>query len=96
MCCVVQILYLLFSYSSRFLTDKFKRLIRELVQDFCPNFSVLSSAIGILQAIAEEYITRLFEAAQKAAIHAKRVTVKAEDIRFVLRINSSMENFILQ
>lgn len=42
--------------------------------------------LAALQQEAELFLVRTFEDANLAAIHAKRVTIKAEDIALVLRI----------
>lgn len=74
----------------------FKRLVKEIAQDFSLDFSFQKEAIDALQQVSEEYIIKLFHDANKCAEHAKRQTVALDDIRLVrsLRQNKSM-NFEL-
>eukprot|EP00808_Paulinella_micropora_P026450 g50101.t1 len=64
----------------------FARLIREIAQDFKTDLRFQSVAILALQEAAEDYLVHLFEDAQVCAIHAKRITVKTNDIRLARRI----------
>uniref|UniRef100_A0A0N5AY83 Histone domain-containing protein n=1 Tax=Syphacia muris TaxID=451379 RepID=A0A0N5AY83_9BILA len=67
----------------------FQRLVREVAQNFSSETGTLrfqGSALLALQEAAEVYLTCLFEDANLAAIHAKRVTIFPRDIQFVRRI----------
>lgn len=48
------------------------------------------TAIEALQNAAEAYLVALFEDVNRAAIHAKRVTVRPEDLHIVRKIRSSV------
>lgn len=48
------------------------------------------AAIEALQHAAEAYMVALFEDVNKAAIHAKRVTVRPEDLHIVRNLRSSV------
>lgn len=70
----------------------FARLVREITEDILqethskinvPELRYQSSALGALQSAAEAHLTTMFEQANKAAIHAKRQTIKPKDIQFV-------------
>ena len=56
----------------------FQRLVREIAQDFKTDLRFQSAAIGALQEASEAYLVSLFEDTNLCAIHAKRVTVRAE------------------
>ena len=66
----------------------FMRLLREITQDnrLGTEFRFQSTAIFALQEAAEAYLIALFEAANLAAIHAKRVTLMAKDMVLARRI----------
>ncbi|XP_065219652.1 uncharacterized protein LOC135845115 [Planococcus citri] len=64
----------------------FQRLVREISQDFLAAPRFQSQAIIALQTAAEQYLTELFEAANLFAIHAKRVTIRPNDIQAVRTI----------
>lgn len=64
----------------------FQRLVREIAQDFKRDIRFRSTAISALQEAAEAYLVGLFEDANLAAIHAKRVTVMPKDIQLARRV----------
>ena len=64
----------------------FQRLVREVAQDFKPDLRFQGAAIMALQHAAEAYMVEVFENANLAAIHAKRVTILPVDVQFGLRI----------
>ena len=64
----------------------FKRLVREIAQDFKTDLRFQSSAINALQEASEAYIVGLMEDANICSIHAKRVTIKPNDIQLARRI----------
>ena len=49
------------------------------------------SALEALQIAAEVYLVGVLEEAGLAAIHARRVTVKAKDLQLILRIRGGHE-----
>lgn len=59
----------------------FIRLVREIIEDFVNNFRCQSTAILALQEAAESYLVKLFQESNSCAIHAKRVTIKPQDIQ---------------
>lgn len=74
----------------------FQRLVREITHEY----SILTAngrpflwkrnALQALQCAAEYYITALFEDVNKAALHAKRVTIRPDDLGLVRSIRSSV------
>ncbi|KAJ7847808.1 histone H3.1-like protein [Mycena olivaceomarginata] len=56
-----------------------RRLLRHL-EDFKTDLRFQSSAVTALQKAVETYLVSLFEAANLAAIHGKRVTVQPKDL----------------
>ena len=68
----------------------FQRLVREILQDFCPDFRCQSSALIALQESAEAYLVGLFEDTNLCAIHGKRVTIMPKDIQLARRIRGEM------
>lgn len=67
----------------------FRRLVAELAQDFQAGdaaWRFSGEAVVILQQVAEDFLSKLLEDANLAAIHAKRVTVQPRDITIAQRI----------
>ena len=64
----------------------FQRLVRELSQDFMTDLRWTGPAILALQEASENYLVGLFEDTQLAAIHTKRVSIKADDMQLARRI----------
>ncbi len=64
----------------------FQRLVREIAQEFRPEFRFQSSAVLALQEASEAMLVGLFEDANLCAIHAKRVTVMPKDMALARRI----------
>jgi len=64
----------------------FQRLVRELAQDFRPDFRFKSQALTALQEASEAYLVGLFEDTNLCAIHGKRVTISPKDIQLARRI----------
>lgn len=74
------------SYDLLFPKLSFQRLVREICQDFVPDFRFQKSALEALQVAAEDYVVHTFEATNLAAIHCKRVTIQKKDMALVKRI----------
>jgi histone H3/H4 len=69
----------------------FARLVREVQMYFLRRpFRWQAQAVLALQEAAESHLTGLFEDANLAAIHAKRVTVMPKDIQLARRIRGPM------
>ncbi|OSX79347.1 hypothetical protein BU14_0081s0026 [Porphyra umbilicalis] len=77
-----------FQRSGELLISKlpFRRLVREIAQEYTnsPRFS--ASAVLALQEASEAYLVGLFQDAQLCAIHGKRLTVMTKDIQLSRRI----------
>jgi histone H3/H4 len=68
------------------LQGPFRRLVREISQDFRADLRYNSHALLVLQEAAEAYLTSLFEDTNLCAIHAKRVTIMPKDMQLARRI----------
>ena len=64
----------------------FKRLVREITQDFKTDLRYQSTAILALQEASEAYIVGLMEDTNLCGIHAKRVTIQPKDVQLARRI----------
>ena len=64
----------------------FRRVVREIAQDFKPDLRFRSDALSALQEASEAYLVGLFEDTNLCAIHAKRVTIMPKDIQLARRI----------
>lgn len=67
-----------------------KEITNELAVDNIGDYRWKASAIAALQHAAESFITALFTDVNKAAIHAKRVTIRPEDLHLVRDIRGSV------
>ena len=64
----------------------FFRLVREIMQGYKDNWRIQMAALSALQEAAEAYLVGLFEDANLACIHAKRVTIMNRDVKLARRI----------
>ena len=64
------------------------RLVKEITHEIDPEVRFQSTAVMALQEAAEAFLTNLFKDSQDCAIHAKRVTVRPEDLRLRLKIRN--------
>ena len=69
----------------------FQRLVKEIAQEFKPDLRFQTSAILALQEASEAYLVHLFENANLAAIHAKRVTIMPRDMQLARRIRGDRQ-----
>jgi histone H3/H4 len=60
--------------------------VREIAQEFKNDLRFQSAALGALQEATESYLVSLFEDTNICAIHAKRVTIQAKDMRLARRL----------
>lgn len=72
----------------------FQRLVKEIgeqlgINEFS-NYKWKASAIEALQHATEAYLTAVFEDVNKAAIHAKRITIRTEDLHLVRSIRGKV------
>lgn len=72
----------------------FQRIVREIADSFNsdPNnaYKFQEQALIVLQTAVEAYMVGLFADVNLAAIHAKRVTIKPEDLHFVRKIRGNV------
>lgn len=66
----------------------FQRLCRDIAKDIRPDLRFQAAAVEAIQESAEAYIISVFEDANLCAIHARRVTMMARDIRLARRLRS--------
>ena len=64
----------------------FQRLVREIAQNYKSDLRFQASAVIALQEAAESYMVSLFQDTNLCAVHAKRVTCMAKDMKLALRI----------
>jgi histone H3 len=74
--------------SSELLVRKapFRRLVREIAQEYKPDLRFQEGALDAIQEASEAYLVGLFEEANLCAIHAKRVTITPRDMQLTRRI----------
>jgi histone H3/H4 len=72
----------------------FQRLVKEIADQLLTDGEVRYrwkvSAIDALQCATEAYLVALLEDTNKAAIHAKRVTIRPEDLHLVRAIRGAV------
>ncbi|KAJ7933211.1 histone H3 [Mycena leptocephala] len=71
----------------------FQRLVREITQDFKVDLRFQSSALQALQESAEAHLLSLFEDTNRAAIHAKRVTIQPKDMKLARLIRGELSKY---
>lgn len=64
----------------------FQRLVREIAHTCFNNLRFQRSTIEALQEASEAYLVNLFEDTHLCAIHAKRLTIKPQDMQLARRI----------
>jgi len=62
----------------------FQRLVREIMLETSTDkIRIQKSALDALQESAEHYLISLFKSTNLAAIHGRRFTIRAQDMRFM-------------
>ena len=64
----------------------FQRLVREIAQSFRSDLRFQEQAILAIQEASEAYLVGLFEDTNLCALHAKRKTIKPNDMQLSRRI----------
>ena len=64
----------------------FRRLCREIAQDFKHDTRWSPAALDALQEAAEAYLVELYNKSYCCSIHAKRVTLKPSDMRLAIEV----------
>ena len=62
----------------------FRRLVREIADDFGATLDFSKESFSALQTASEDYITHMFQQVQCLALHRKCVTIEARDIQMVV------------
>ena len=65
----------------------FQRVVREIAHEIKPETRFKEQSLLALHEASEAFLIELFEDAQLAAIHAKRVTILPRDIQLAVRLN---------
>lgn len=67
----------------------FRRCVREITQDLTNRTDTRfeEKALDALQEAAEAYLVSVFDMTNRAAIHAKRITIDGKDLSFLRSIN---------
>ncbi|GMT04370.1 hypothetical protein PENTCL1PPCAC_26544 [Pristionchus entomophagus] len=71
----------------------FRRIVREIMERYNNGqdpLRIQSLAVDALQEAAEAYLVNLFEDANMAAIHARRVTIMPKDLDLVRKIRREL------
>jgi histone H3 len=68
----------------------FGRVVREVAQEFKTDLRFASGAILAIQEAAEAELVLMFELANLAAIHGKRVTIGQNDINLYKRFRDDL------
>jgi len=66
--------------------EAFKRVVRDIAQDFKTSLQFSPEALDLLQLQSEGHIVQIFEEANLCAIHAHRTTIMPKDIQLARRI----------
>jgi histone H3 len=64
----------------------FKRLVREIAQDFKTDLKFHKEVFALVQVVTEDYIVELLTLSVAAAVHAGRQTLIPKDIHFIMQI----------
>lgn len=75
--------FVIFETKQHHLILHFRRLVREVAQDFKTDLRFQASALQALQEAAEAFMVNFFEETQLSAIHAKRITITVRDMKLV-------------
>ena len=76
--------------------ETFRLFIEQIVKAKIPEFTVTSKAVDCLHTHLEKYLDDIVSAAEECRIHAKRSTLKAEDIRLTLALKKRVVPFCLK
>ena len=74
----------------------FARLVREIVQSFCPageSYRIQAIALLALQEAAECFLVNFLEGGQRIAIVARRITLKDTDCQLALSLQMGERAF---
>ena len=64
----------------------FRRLVREVAQDFKTDLRFTDKAFDALQEMAEDHLIKMFGQANRIAIHAERETIMPKDIELAMSV----------
>ncbi|KDR06480.1 Histone H3-like centromeric protein A [Zootermopsis nevadensis] len=87
-----------FQKSTHLLIPKlaFARVVKEIIMAFIPeNYRIQALALEALQEAAEMYMVQYFEDAMLCSVHARRVTLMANDMQLARRIRGHSDTINL-
>ena len=67
----------------------YQRVVREVAQDYAPDMRFQASALAAMQDSTEAHLVSMLRDANAVAIHSKRVTVDAKDLKLVRELRRS-------
>jgi len=76
--------------------ETFHSFIEQIVKTKIPEFTVTSNAVDCLHTHIEKYLDDIVSAAEECRIHAKRLTLQAEDVRLTLALKKRTIPFCLK
>eukprot|EP01117_Protostelium_nocturnum_P020845 TRINITY_DN962_c0_g1_i1.p1 TRINITY_DN962_c0_g1~~TRINITY_DN962_c0_g1_i1.p1 ORF type:complete len:174 (+),score=39.23 TRINITY_DN962_c0_g1_i1:95-616(+) len=71
----------------------FSRLVREITSYVASDMRWKLTAMEALQEATEYHLVQLFEDSQECAVHCKRVTIMDRDLRLVMRMRKSHNDY---
>ncbi|CAO4375456.1 unnamed protein product [Caenorhabditis nigoni] len=66
--------------------SRFRKIVKELLQDYLIPLQVADEAVDALQSAAEGYLVKLFKQTNKLTVRSGRKTIKKEDLQLVLEL----------
>ncbi|KAK9864851.1 hypothetical protein WJX84_004575 [Apatococcus fuscideae] len=71
----------------------FRRLCREIVQDFKAGTRWSPAALDALQEGAEAFLVEIFQATNLCALHSKRVGIQPKDMRLAIELRGDRQKY---
>lgn len=68
----------------------FRRLTREIAQDFKTDLKFTKNAFDCLQEATEQFMVERFRHAQKACVHGKRLMLGVKDLQFAKEMSLAL------
>ncbi|PIC36815.1 hypothetical protein B9Z55_015673 [Caenorhabditis nigoni] len=66
--------------------SRFRKIVKELLQDYLTPLQVADVAVDALQSAAEGYLVKLFKQTNKLTVRSGRKTIRKEDLQLVLEL----------
>lgn len=68
----------------------FRRLVREIAQDFKPDLKFTKNSFDCLQEATEQFMVERFRQAQKACVHGNRQMLSIKDLQFAREMSRAL------